>query len=144
MSLQQRVRDRFRPWYLLDVLAFLFGAVSLPGVRPVAMLREGSASVEPLVLASAVVTGLLGVVVLRFTLGNAWGYAVEYVNAGGSWTDGPLWAPAAAGTVAAVASYAATTNPGAAVWTGFWTFAFVAAAAAVAVSFAAGYRQGSG
>ena len=143
MSLQQRARDRFRPWYLLDVIAFLFGAAATPGVSPGVILR-GDARPDALVLVTAVVSGLLGVVVLRFTLGNAWAYAVEYINAGGSWTDGPLWAPAAAGMGAAVASYAATTNVGAAVWTGFWTFAFAAAVAAVVVSFAAGYRQESG
>ena len=143
MSLQQRVRDRIRPWYLLDALAFLFGAASTPGLRLEAMLR-GDASPDALVLVTATVAGLLGVIVLRFTLGNAWGYVVEYINAGGAWTDAPIWAPAAAGTVAAVASYAATTNLGAAVWTGFWVFAFAAFAAAVAVSFAAGYRQESG
>jgi hypothetical protein len=143
VSLQQRARDRFRPWYLLDALAFLLGAVSPPGVRPEAMLREGLFSVDSLVLATAVVSGLLGVIVLRFTLGNAWGYVVEYINAGGAWTDAPLWAPAAAGVGATTAVYAVTTNVGAAVWTGFWAFAFAAFAAAVAVSFAAGYRQGS-
>ena len=142
MSLPQRARDRLRPWYLLDVLAFLFGAASLSDVQPAAILR--GVTPDTLVLVEAVVSGLLGVVVLRFTLGNAWAYAVEYVDAGGSWTDGPLWAPAAAGAVAGVASYAATSNLGAAVWTGFWTFAFVAGAAAVAVSFVTGYRQGSG
>jgi len=141
VSLQRRARDRFRPWYLLDITAFLFGAASLSDGRPAAILR----GVQPdtLVLVEAVASGLLGVIVLRFTLGNAWGYAVEYVDAGGSWSDGPLWAPAAAGTVAAVASYAATTNLGAAVWTGFWAFAFAAGVAAVAVSFAAGYREPS-
>ncbi|MBB6645209.1 hypothetical protein [Halobellus ruber] len=141
MSLPQRAHRRFRPWYLLDALAFLLGAVSHPTVRPGAILGDGPGSPDPVALVTAVAAGLLGVVVVRFTLGNAWGYAVEYVDAGGSWTDGPLWAPAAAGTVAGVASYAATTNLGAAVWTGFWTFAFAAGAAAVAVSFAAGYRD---
>ena len=141
MSLPQRARDRFRPWYLLDALAFLLGAVSPPEVRPETMLRGG---LSVLVLATAVVSGLLGVLVLRFTLGNAWGYAVEYVNAGGAWTDAPLLAPAAAGVGATAAVYVATANPGAAVWTGFWAFAFAAFAAAVAVSFAAGYRQESG
>lgn len=142
MSLPQRVRDRLRPWYLLDVVAFLFGVASLSDVQPAAILR--GVTPDTLVLVEAVVSGLLGVVVLRFTLGNAWVYAVEYVDAGGSWVDGPLWAPAAAGTVAGVASYAATSNLGAAVWTGFWAFAFAAGAAAVAVSFVTGYRQGSG
>ena len=142
MSLPQRIHDRFRPWYLLDVVAFLFGVASPPDVRPAAILR--GVPPDTLVLVEAAVSGLLGVVVLRFTVGTAWGYAVEYVDAGGSWTDGPLWAPAAAGAVAAVASSAATTTVGAAVWTGFWVFAFVAGAAAVAVSFAAGYRDAAG
>jgi len=141
VSLPHRIRDRVRPWYLLDVIAFLFGA-SLSGIRPAAILR--GVPPDTLVLVEAVVSGLLGVVVLRFTLGNAWAYAVEYVTAGGSWTDGPLWAPAAAGTVAAVASYAVTTSVGAAVWTGFWVFAFAAGVAAVAVSFMTGYRRGAG
>jgi hypothetical protein len=143
VSLPQRVRDRLRPWYLLDVLAFLFGAASTPRVDAGSIIR-GGALPDTLLVVSAVVSGLLGVIVLRFTLGNAWAYAVEYVDAGGSWTDGPLWAPAAAGAVAGVASYAATTSVGAAVWTGFWTFAFAAGVAAVAVSFVTGYRQGSG
>ena len=143
MSLHRRARNRFRPWYLLDALAFLSGAVATPGVSPGVIVR-GDTRPDALVLVTAVVSGLLGVVVLRFTLGNAWAYAVEYIDAGGSWTDGPLWAPAAAGTVATVASYAATASLGAAAWAGFWTFAFAAAVAAVVVSFAAGYRQESG
>ena len=142
VSLQQRARDRIHPWYLLDALAFLFGAAATPGVSP--RILRGDTRPDALVLVTAVVSGLLGVVVLRVTLGNAWAYAVEYVDAGGAWTDGPLWAPAAAGVVAAVASYAATAGLGVAVWTGFWTFAFAAAVAAVVVQFAAGYRQNSG
>ena len=142
MSLPQRARNRLRPWYLLDTLAFLFGAASPPEIRPAAILR--GVTPDAFVLVTAVAAGLFGVVVLRFTLGNAWAYAVEYVDAGGSWTDGPLWAPAAAGVAAAVASYATTTSVGTAVWTGFWTFAFVAGVAAVGVSFVVGYRRGSG
>ena len=74
MSLPQRVRDRLRPWYLLDVVAFLFGVASLSDVQPAAILR--GVTPDTLVLVEAVVSGLLGVVVLRFTLGNAWVYAV--------------------------------------------------------------------
>ncbi|RLM89835.1 hypothetical protein D3D02_08215 [Halobellus sp. Atlit-38R] len=136
MSLHQRFRDRLRPWHLLDLAAFLFGAGW--------SLWRNSAGFEttpPLfALVTAIVSGLLAVVVLRFTLGNLWGYAVEYANAGGQWSDLAFLVPVGSGLAGVVVTYAVTTDLGAAAWAGFWTFAVVAGVVAVAVSFAAGYR----
>jgi len=136
MSLHQRFRDRLRPWYLLDLAAFLVGAGS-------SLWRNSSGFeiVPPLfALVTAAVSGLLAVVVLRFTLGNLWGYAVEYANAGGQWSDLAFLVPVGSGLAGVVVTYAVTTDLGAAAWAGFWTFAVVAGVVAVAVSFAAGYR----
>jgi hypothetical protein len=77
---------------------------------------------EPLPVLTAVVGGLFGLVVFQFTVGNLWAYAVEYHNAGGSWTDPPF--------VAA--------------WAAFWTFAVAAGVVAVVVNAAAGYREAGG
>jgi hypothetical protein len=142
MSLQSAVRDRLRPWYVLDVAAFLLGGVG--------GLRRGtsgttadlpSAVFDPYTAVMAVVYGLLAVLVLRFTVGNLWAYAVEYANAGGQWSDLPFLVPVGGGLAAVAITYAATTDLGAAAWAGFWTFAAVAGIVAVAVSFAAGYRD---
>ena len=142
MSLQSAARDRLRPWYALDVAAFALGSVG--GLR-----RGGSgttvdltsAVLDPYSVVIAVVYGLLAVLVLRFTAGNLWAYAVEYVNAGGQWSDLPFLVPVGGGLGAVAITYAVTTDLGAAAWAGFWTFAAVAGIVAVAVSFAAGYRD---
>ena len=132
MSLHQRFRDRLRPWYLLDLAAFIFGAGG-------SLWRNSSGfeTAPPLfALVTAIVSGLLAVVVLRFTLGNLWGYAVEYAKAGGQWSDLAFLVPVGSGLAGVAVTYAL----GAAAWAGFWTFAVVAGVVAVAVSFAAGYR----
>ena len=73
----------------------------------------------------AILTGLFAVVLLQFTVGNVWGYAVEYANAGGSWTDLPFLVPFGAG-----------------LWVGFWAFVVVAAVTAVGVWFRTGLAEG--
>ncbi|MGQ4557074.1 hypothetical protein [Halobellus sp. GM3] len=139
MPLHQRVRDRFRPWYLLDVAAFLVGAVG--SLRRAASGLEEQAATTTHTSVVAVAAGLLAVVVLRFTVGNLWGYAVEYVNAGGQWSDLPFLLPVGSGLAAAALAYAVTSNFGAAAWGGFWAFVVAAGVVAIAVSFAAGYRE---
>ncbi|WP_336025021.1 hypothetical protein [Halobellus salinisoli] len=141
MSLQSALRDRFRPWYLLDIAAFLFGAVG--SIQRSVSGFGDLPSLTPFAAVSAIIAGLLAVVVLRFTVGNLWGYAVEYANAGGQWSDLPFLVPVGGGVAAVVLTYAVTTSLGAAAWAGFWTFAVVAGAVAIAVSFAAGYRESS-
>ena len=147
MSLQSALSDRRRPWYLLDAAAFLFGAVgsiqrASPSVNELADLSlVAITGVSLFAAVTAVVSGLLAVVVFRFTAGTLWGYAVEYANAGGQWSDLPVLAPIGGGLIATAATYAVTERLAAAAWAGFWTFALAAGVVAVAVSFAAGYRD---
>ena len=79
----------------------------------------------------AVVSGLFGLVLFQFTVGNGWGYAVEYHGTGGEWTDLPFLIPF---VVAAVASVAVTTqieSVGLGAWGAFWAFVVVAAVVAL-------------
>ena len=98
---------------------------------------------HPCLLATVttVVSGLLTVVVVRFTVGNLWGYAVEYANAGGRWSDLPFLASVGGGVAAVTATYAVTRSLGAAAWAGFWMLVILAGV--VAASFAAGYQESS-
>ncbi|QCC47071.1 hypothetical protein [Halobellus limi] len=141
MSLHHRLHDRLRPWYFLDVAAFLLGAV---GSLRRALSGFGElTSLTPFEAVTAVASGLFAVVVLRFTVGNLWGYAVEYANAGGQWSNLPFLVPVGGGLAAVAVTYAATTSLGAAAWAGFWAFAVAAGVVAVAVSLAAGYSEAS-
>ena len=147
VSLQSALSDRVRPWHLLDVAAFLFGAVgsiqrATPGVDGLTGLPVVAITgISLLAAVTAVVSGLFAVVVLRVTVGSLWGYAVEYTNAGGQWSDRPLLVPVGSGLVAVVATYAVTERLGAAAWAGVAAFALAAGVVAVAASFAAGYRD---
>ena len=147
MSLQSALSDRLRPWYLLDIAAFLFGAVGSiqranPGVdRFTDLSLIAVTGISLLAAVTAVASGLFAVVVLRVTVGALWGYAIEYAKAGGQWSDLPILVPAGGGLVAAAATYAVTARLGAAAWAGFWMFTLAAGVVAVAVSFAAGYRE---
>ncbi|ADQ66536.1 hypothetical protein C499_02227 [Halogeometricum borinquense DSM 11551] len=90
----------------------------------------------------AVISGLAAVVAFQFTVGNIWGYAVEYYNAGGSWTDLPFLTPfVAAIAVGAVTYFRIDPVLGAAAWAAFWTFIVVAGIVAVVTQFSAGYRE---
>ena len=148
MSLQSALADRLRPWYLLDAAAFLVGVVgsiqrASPGVDGLTDLSLiAITGISLLAAVTAVVSGLFAVIIFRVTVGNLWGYAVEYANAGGQWSDLPFLAPVGGGLVAVTATYAVTGRLGAAAWAGFWAFVVVAGVVA-AVSFAAGYRDSS-
>ena len=141
MSLHRRLSDRFRPWFLLDVAAFLFGAGST--LRRAADGFGELAALTPLAAVTAVASGLFAVAVLRFTVGTLWGYAVEYANAGGQWSDLPFLVPVGGGLASVVIAYTTTSDLGAAAWAGFWTFVVAAGVIAVAVSLAAGYGEAS-
>ncbi|WP_049890439.1 hypothetical protein [Halogeometricum borinquense] len=132
MALQNRLRDRLRPWHALMLAVFLAGfALSLQDTP----LGRDSAFV-------AVISGLAAVVAFQFTVGNIWGYAVEYYNAGGSWTDLPFLTPfVAAIAVGAVTYFRIDPVLGAAAWAAFWTFIVVAGIVAVVTQFSAGYRE---
>jgi hypothetical protein len=125
--------NRLRPWYGLMLVTFLVGtAVSLgraDAVTQAAAFR-------------AVLAGLFSVVIFQFTVGNVWGYAVEYANAGGSWTDAPFLAPFAVALGGLATVFLAVRDPFAALWTGFWAFVVTAAVVALVVRFYAGYREG--
>ena len=126
------LRDRLRPWHALMVAAFVVGS-------GLSLFRAGDYAFGALF--EAVVSGLFAVVVFQFTVGNLWGYAVEYRNAGGRWTDPVFVAPFAVALVLAALVAVWTGEAVAGAWAGFWVFAVAAALLAVSVSFVAGYRN---
>jgi hypothetical protein len=89
----------------------------------------------------AVLSGLFGLVIFQFTVGNVWGYAVEYYNAGGSWTDLPFLTPFVAAGVTGIVTAVYTGSVGAGAWVAFWAFVVVAAVVALGAWFVAGYRE---
>ena len=135
MSLHTSLRDRLRPWHALMLAVFLVGAA-----RSIAASDIGVAGIAPPDVLRPVVEGLLYVVVFQFTVGNVWGYAVEYRNAGGRWRDPPFLAPFVVTAVAAIATFVVTRDPWAAAGIAFWTFVLCAAVLAVVVEVFAGYR----
>ncbi|QZP38859.1 hypothetical protein [Halobaculum magnesiiphilum] len=128
MSLRTRLRDRLRPWHGLMLAVFLAGA----GTR----LMDGA---RPLF---AVLVGLFWLVIFQFTVGNVWGYAVEYRNAGGDWGDAAFVAPFAVAFLAGATLYAVSRNLGAAASAAFWVFVAATAVTAVVVNLLVGYREG--
>jgi hypothetical protein len=136
------LRGRLRPWHGLLLVTFLAGV-------GFSLARRGSPGGVALPdLLAAVLVGLFAVIVLQFTVGNVWGYAVEYANAGGSWTDAPFLAPFVVAALVLVAvllvNPGATTGPvvAAALWSAFWGFVVAAAMVAIAVRFLSGYQEG--
>ena len=133
------LRDRLRPWHGLMALTFLFGLGS-------SLAQAEQVAVNNVML--AVASGLLAVVVLQFTVGNVWAYAVEYANAGGSWTDAPFLVPFGVATLVAVGVLLVNGGPStasvvwAALWSAFWGFVVAAAVVALVVRFYSGYRAG--
>lgn len=132
------LRDRLRPWYGLLALTFLVGfGFSLAEVEQIAVNNA----------MFAVISGLVAVVVLQFTVGNVWAYAVEYANAGGSWTDTPFVLPFVVAGLVAVTVLLVTAGPTtaavlwAALWSGFWGFVATAAVVALTVRVYTGYRE---
>jgi hypothetical protein len=105
----------------------------------ISLFRAGSYASEAWF--EAVVSGLFALVVFQFTVGNVWGYAVEYRNAGGRWSDSVFVAPFAVATLAAVALAVSTGDVWAGVWLGFWVFVVAAGVVAAGVWFAVGYRR---
>lgn len=139
VSLHHQLHDRLRPWHGLMLAAFFVGAgVSLVESTP----DLAAVSLDRAFL--AVLSGLFAVVVFQFTVGNVWGYAVEYVNAGGSWTDPPFLAPFALAGVAGVAAGAWTGEVAVGAWAAFWAFVVGSAVVAVGAWVAVGYRESSG
>ncbi|WP_251329560.1 hypothetical protein [Haloplanus pelagicus] len=132
VSLQSRLRDRRRPWHGLMVLVLVAG-------MGVSLSRAGTVTTRTAV--GALVSGLFGLVIFQFTVGNVWGYAVEYHNAGGSWTDLPFLTPFGLAGLAGVVAGVWSGRAGLALWVAFWIFVIVAAAVAVGVWVLAGYRN---
>ncbi|ESP88206.1 hypothetical protein K933_10360 [Candidatus Halobonum tyrrellensis G22] len=87
------------------------------------------------------INGLFAVVLFQFTVGNVWGYAVEYRNAGGRWSDLPFLAPFVAAAAWGLFAFVVTESPGAAAWSAFWGFVVVAAVTALVVQLLLGYRE---
>lgn len=72
------LRDRLRPWHALMLVVFLVGSAG--SLHRADTITAGTTF-------RAVVSGLFGLVPFQFTVGNGWGYAVEYHDTGGS---GPI------------------------------------------------------
>lgn len=137
MALQHSLGDRLRPWHGLMLATFLAGAL----LSRFGLVGDGG---SPMV---AVLTGLFAVVLLQFTVGNVWGYAVEYANAGGSWTDLPFLVPFGAGLLATGTVVVAElpfepADLATGLWAGFWAFVVVAAVTAIGVWFRTGLAEG--
>ena len=128
MSLQ----DRLRPWHAVMLIVFVLGT-------GVSLFRAGSYAFADWF--EAVVAGLFVLVLFQFTVGNLWGYAVEYRNAGGRWTDSVFLAPFAVATLVAVGVASTTGEVWTGVWVGFWVFVVAAGVVAAATWFAVGYRR---
>ena len=135
MSLRDRLRPDFRPWHGLMAAVFVVGAAS-----SVARNDLLAAEIGPETLFLPVIEGLLGVVVFQFTVGNVWGYAVEYYNAGGQWSDPVFLAPFVVTAAAGVAAFVVVGDAVTAAAVAFWTFVLAAAVLAVTVQVAVGYR----
>jgi len=126
------LRDRLRPWHGVMLIVLLAGiAVSLS--RAETLTRDA--------LFRAVLSGLFGLVIFQFTVGNVWGYAVEYYNTGGEWTDWPFLLPFVSAAVGGVAAGFYVGDPVAGAFTAFWVFVFVAAVVAVGSWLLVGYRE---
>lgn len=128
------LQDRLRPWHALMLAVFAVGAGS-------SLLRTGIVTVGNGFI--AVLSGLFAVVIFQFTVGNVWGYAVEYYNAGGDWTDTPFLAPFIVGGIAGIALGIRFESVALGAWVAFWMFTITAALVAVGVWFFVGYREQS-
>lgn len=125
------LRDRLRPWHALMLVVFLVGSAG--SLHRADTITAGTTL-------RAVLSGLFGLVLFQFTVGNGWGYAVEYHDTGGEWTDLPFLIPLVVAAVAGVAVTTQIESVGLGAWGAFWAFVVVAAVVALGVRIAAGYR----
>ncbi|SEO97656.1 hypothetical protein SAMN04487948_109108 [Halogranum amylolyticum] len=128
MSLQTRLR----PWHAVLVAVFLVGT-------GLSLFRAGDYAFADWF--EAVVSGLLALLVFQFTVGNLWGYAVEYYNAGGEWTDPVFLAPFAVATLVGIAVGVWSESLATAAWGAFWVFVVAAGVVAAGAWFVVGYRR---
>ncbi len=126
------LHDRLRPWHGVMLAVFLLGA-------GLSLVRNGALTTRTVSL--ALLSGLFGLVVFQFTVGNVWGYAVEYYNEGGQWTDLPFLVPFVAAGLAGAAVALRFESLAVGAWTAFWTFVVVAGLVAIAAWVAVGYRD---
>lgn len=128
------LRDRLRPWYGVLLAVFLAGTA-------LSLWRAGTLTTTTAF--SAVLSGLFGTVIFQFTVGNVWGYAVEYHNTGGQWTDWPFLCPFVAAAGSGVAITVVTDSVAAGAWGAFWAFVVVAGLVAIGTWLVVGYRNGA-
>jgi|AntRauTorcE11898_2_1112593.scaffolds.fasta_scaffold04381_5 hypothetical protein len=136
------LRDRFEPWHLLVVAAFLVGAGgSLAGA--------GAFHVQALL--AAVVSGVLWAFAVYIFASTFRNYVGSYAETGGSLWDPRFLAPFVVGTVTAGVVYVwepiERSSPAALVadglQVGFWAFVVAMALVLVWSYAAAGYREGA-
>ncbi|WP_435119055.1 hypothetical protein [Halolamina sp. C58] len=134
--------DRFDPWHVLVVPAFLVGAGA-------SLLGSGFEGFPLVIGLTAVLSGLLWAFAVYVFVGTFRNYVMSYSEAGGSLWDPRFLAPFAVAVVAAVAVAAwepieresAALLLADALQVGFWTFV-AAMAVVLTVSYVvAGYRE---
>ncbi|GAB7094759.1 hypothetical protein JCM30237_19120 [Halolamina litorea] len=132
--------DRFEPWHVLLVAAFLVGAGgSLAATTGIAFVN----------LATAVLSGLLWAFAVYVFVGTFRNYVTSYADTGGSLWDPRFLAPFVVGAVAAVAVLAWRLTESAfsgpmvteALTVGFWAFVLAMVVVLTASYVVAGYRE---
>jgi hypothetical protein len=129
------LHERLRPWHGVLLAVFLAGT---------ALMLWRAESLTTRTALSAVLSGLFGTVIFQFTVGNVWGYAVEYHNAGGQWSDWPFLLPFVAAGGSGVAIAVVTDSVAAGAWAAFWAFVVAAGLVAIGAWLVVGYRTGAG
>ncbi len=139
------LRDRFEPWHVLVLAAFLVGAAG-------SLLGNTGAGVGPLVASTAVLSGLLWAFAVYVFVSTFRNYVTSYAEEGGSLWDPRFLAPFAVGFLAAGAVYvwrpieplSAADRVVDALTVGFWAFVLSMIVMLTASYVVAGYRDAQG
>lgn len=139
------LRDRFEPWHLLLVAAFAVGAAG-------SLLGNTAAGAGPLVVSTAVLSGLLWAFAVYVFVGTFRNYVASYAETGGSLWDPRFLAPFVVAGIAVLAMLVwRLFDPGIsgpvitdALTVGFWAFVLAMVAILTASYVVAGYREARG
>lgn len=135
------LRDRFEPWHLLLVAAFLVGAAGS---------LAGATAIHVPALLAALLSGLLWAFVVYVFVSTFRNYVTSYADTGGSLLDPRFLAPFAIGALAAAVVFVwepiERPSTGAlvadALQVGFWTFVATMVLILSGSYVLAGYREG--